>query len=569
MFCHKCGNQVAEDSAFCPKCGAKIKNDGGLQQVPTSATAEQGQPRTNDFQSVLPQKKKLGKIPMIIGGVALVIIIAIVIAMNWNGKIDYEATVRAHQPFAFTQELPYTYEEVLDKYISSPDWKVRKSGDVNYVDVSGKAKGTDNELSVTIKVTEDSSDPDLAKIAPESVAIDGKKSPTQNDAVEFLLAMFLMYEEKYDDISELFSETVNPSGDQIMIGETQSYDNEFGNMEVTLDYIEFIDKIENPLLGGYNYPDEGSVFLRAAFTLKNIGTEKGSLITAWSAAVYDSMYEFKNLYTEGVLTDINPLTPPATGSIIFMVPNDVVESDKSLVININDGSGASVISYVIRPAANTSGQSQAGNTNMTYLEQDSLTRKGHDSTLILYSDGSFDFNVSVVRLAQVNIHGTYNMSGDTYNFESQSIEGPAGMEEDKNLQKFTLIISGDELIYSGDWFGLESLTLARTSSGNGTVSGTVSLSHDDAYDIAKAWLDAHPAMATPYEPTTIREASDVMFVHNGEEYYSFYLNGYYWLDILVHSKTGELLCAVHEESDEQRPPEIEQLDDYYNRFYGD
>lgn len=95
------------------------------------------------------------------------------------------------------------------------------------------------------------------------------------------------------------------------------------------------------------------------------------------------------------------------------------------------------------------------------------------------------------------------------------------------------------------------------------------LSYDAAYNIAKAWLEAHPAMSTPYESTTIKEASDVMFVHNGEEYYMFYLNGYYWLDILVDSKTGELLCAVHEESDDQRPPEIERLDDYYNKYFSD
>lgn len=98
-------------------------------------------------------------------------------------------------------------------------------------------------------------------------------------------------------------------------------------------------------------------------------------------------------------------------------------------------------------------------------------------------------------------------------------------------------------------------------------NGTIPLNGEDAYNIAKAWLNAHPAMATPYEPTTIKDASDVMFVHNGEEYYRFYLNGYYWLDILVNSKTGELLCTVHEESDE--PAEILRLDDYYNKYFND
>lgn len=366
MFCPKCGSKALDGATFCQKCGANLIVDDTVQHSVTSTPIQQTQQQTHTVPSDMPKKKKLGKLPIILGAVALAIVVIIVIAMNWNGKMDYEATVRAHQPFAATQGLSYTYGEVLDKYISSPDWEVRKSGDVNYVDISGKAKGTDNELVITIKVAEDPSDPDLAKIAPESVIIDGKKSPTQNDAVEFLLAMFLMYEEGYDDISDLFSETGIPAGTKTMVGETKSYDNNFGNMEVTLDYVEFTDRTENTLLGGYIFPDEGSIFLRATFTLKNVGTEKGSLITAWNTVVYDGEYEFSDSFVEGNLTDINPLSAPTTGSIIFTVPNDVAESDKPLVININDGSGEAVITYVLRPAGGTSGEDEvsADKTNL-------------------------------------------------------------------------------------------------------------------------------------------------------------------------------------------------------------
>jgi hypothetical protein len=58
-------------------------------------------------------------------------------------------------------------------------------------------------------------------------------------------------------------------------------------------------------------------------------------------------------------------------------------------------------------------------------------------------------------------------------------------------------------------------------------------------------------------------------MHNGEEYYFFSLNGYYWLDILVHGKTGWLLCRQTEESDEPVDPVIEPLDVYYNRYFGE
>lgn len=202
MFCPKCGTQALDGATFCQKCGAKLIVGDTEQQAVASTPVRQTQPPT---PLDTPKKKKSKKLPIIIGAVALAIVAVIVIAMNWNGKIDYEATVRAHQPFV-SQGTSLTYGEVLDKYISSPDWKVRHSGDVSYVDISGKAKGTDNELLVTIKVTPDEKDPDIASIAPESVTVDNEKSPTQNDAVEFLLAMFLAYDRGDDDLSYLLSD---------------------------------------------------------------------------------------------------------------------------------------------------------------------------------------------------------------------------------------------------------------------------------------------------------------------------------------------------------------------------
>ena len=101
------------------------------------------------------------------------------------------------------------------------------------------------------------------------------------------------------------------------------------------------------------------------------------------------------------------------------------------------------------------------------------------------------------------------------------------------------------------------------------IGAVTSLTGAEAKEIAQAWLDEHPDMVTPYEPTTITGISDEMFVYDSDEYYCFNLGGYYWLDILVHSETGRLLCIQTEESDEPTDPVIEPLDDYYNRFYGD
>lgn len=122
---------------------------------------------------------------------------------------------------------------------------------------------------------------------------------------------------------------------------------------MTLNYVAFTDKLENTLLGGYIYPDEGNVFLWADVTVNNIGTEKGSLLTAWNTLVFDGAYEFEHYTTIGDVVDISPLTAPTDGVLVFMVPTSVMESDKSLVLNINDGGGKTVISYIIRLGDNT------------------------------------------------------------------------------------------------------------------------------------------------------------------------------------------------------------------------
>lgn len=91
----------------------------------------------------------------------------------------------------------------------------------------------------------------------------------------------------------------------------------------------------------------------------------------------------------------------------------------------------------------------------------------------------------------------------------------------------------------------------------------------EAWDLVETWLEEHPEMATPYEPTTIASLEDEMYVYNGEEYYHFLLNGYYWVDILLHPETGEMLSVETEESDEPVEPVIEPLMDYYDRYYSE
>lgn len=227
MFCHKCGTEIIEGAVFCQKCGAKIPyTDAGEKENPqqsvSSASVRQTQPQTPDGSVETSKKKKTGKLVVFLGVVILVCVV-IITAMNWNGKVDYVESVAAHTPFANTQGLPYTYEEVLNKYIVSPEWEERQDGDEHYIDISGTMKGTDYKVVITIKVSPDSSDPNMALINPESVVIDGEQSPTQNDAVEFLLVMFSAYDEGYSDLSELLSQNELPDVPKEMSEPIENY----------------------------------------------------------------------------------------------------------------------------------------------------------------------------------------------------------------------------------------------------------------------------------------------------------------------------------------------------------
>lgn len=206
MFCHKCGAKTIEGAEFCQKCGAKLVVDIPVEQpveTPPNNQVQQSaaDPRVDPVQQPALTKmntsgKKKSKLPIIIGITGVVIVAAIVlVVLNWGGKADYEATVRAYTPYATSQGMPYTCGEVFDKYVPDADWKVRESGDVHYVDISGIAKGAEREITVTVQVE---AEEDRAVMKPASVKLDGAEL-----SENAFFALFVAYDEKDDDLSHL------------------------------------------------------------------------------------------------------------------------------------------------------------------------------------------------------------------------------------------------------------------------------------------------------------------------------------------------------------------------------
>lgn len=223
MFCPKCGAKSIDGGVFCQECGARLIVNESEQSATETVSVKQEYSQVNNGSVDMPKKKKSGKLLFILGIVVLAVAAIVVVTGMWDGKIDYVSTVKEHKPFEETQGLDGTFADVLEKYVSPPDWEERESGDIHYVDISGVIKETDYELVVTIKVSPNSDHADKVKIEPESVVFNNEKSLTKNDAVEFLCNMFSAYNDGYGDLSELLSST---DSQEITLSETYTNDEE-------------------------------------------------------------------------------------------------------------------------------------------------------------------------------------------------------------------------------------------------------------------------------------------------------------------------------------------------------
>lgn len=225
MFCHRCGTQNPDDAEFCIKCGAKLITEDSQQAVPAPVTPQQSQATPASQQPIqsappqqpvppvtqgavpvapaIPPKKKSKKKFIILGSVLLVVIIGIFIAVNWEGETDYIATVKAHMPFDKSQGLPYTYEEVLGKYLSNAVWMTEKNESGADVVVDGIGTGTDTPIQITIGVKPAPNQPDIALITPKSIKAGDSEASTEGETTDILYVFFAAYSEDVKDFAAI------------------------------------------------------------------------------------------------------------------------------------------------------------------------------------------------------------------------------------------------------------------------------------------------------------------------------------------------------------------------------
>lgn len=370
MFCSNCGSQMLEGAKFCQKCGTKLNADTNVEiqsrlteepvntKDKTQENSDQsnitgenvGYNTSNSNEKVIPKK-------LIFGIVIVVVIICGVFALLASDHKDkYIEIVKMGILEAYPQKM---VGEAFNDYLDHVTWESGLSEDgQRFVNVRGEILYLDNNAEIVVQFLVDKDDETFTYNACE---MDGVP---QNDYF-----VWMLFENVYGDDSD--KKTFDTEADINSEGRTKSYNNEFGNISVTLDYAEFVNQIESAM-GEPIYPDEDCIFLRIVVTVENIGTETGGLPMGWNEVVYDGTYEFSEYWNTEVanddrydLSEMEPLTTPKTGVLIFMVPISVVDSDKPLALNINDISGETAISYEINPELNASSQSNANITRDT------------------------------------------------------------------------------------------------------------------------------------------------------------------------------------------------------------
>lgn len=425
MFCTKCGTQNPEGAGFCVKCGAKLVADnpgpgtapstqpnaaGSAQPVsapgaadnsgqqappqPTNHTAPpvqqwSAQPQQPYATQQAPVKKK-SKAPFIaIGAIVLVIAAVLFVVFNWNGGVDYITTVKAIKPFADDYELPYTYGEVLDKYISNAKWESHETKSGTYVEVSGKGSGTDMEFVFEFEVSDIPDNDDQVWVSPHSATSDGEKLTSEDEVGAILLILFMAYDDNCKDFAEISdtylsedtSDGINILGDPIEVNQTDThYDDIWGNVEVTVKYVDFVDNLSMGVLG-YDSPDEDFVYLRAFISLKNIDTKTASLLCS-ERIIYDNTYTYSLHTFEGSPYDIKPLSSDQECTLIFEVPKEAMESDKSLVLKLRDDSSEEKsLLFTIRDGATPSKAQPSTSSSIDTTESASEASTGNYATV--------------------------------------------------------------------------------------------------------------------------------------------------------------------------------------------
>ena len=176
MFCGKCGNFMDDNAAFCPNCGAAAGNDfqaaEPVEEVQYYAETEVLSPEANNNQyysqpqpvypafdlntagEVAKPKKKAKKAPFLIGGIAVVLIAALLVVFNWsNVSSFFERTFSAPDKLQ-TNVYEDVVSKTFDKVISSDEENSAPAVDPSNMGINGELRINIDEQILSMIPTE-------------------------------------------------------------------------------------------------------------------------------------------------------------------------------------------------------------------------------------------------------------------------------------------------------------------------------------------------------------------------------------------------------------------------------
>ena len=267
MFCHKCGNKLPPDAAFCNKCGANVAM---IQSSPVIATeTKSNEDMLNSSQgasvatSEMPEKSEA-----VITSYNTVGIAKMKIKVFCNGThvgtLNKGESITVPIPMDSMLEFKCAFRKasIMVKAGMRTELQLEfnpSSGKLLVLDINSESYAEEQA-----KLTNSRKNWNKFAYAAILVAALGsiimffvRDSITPTNQV----SENLPYQQTSD--SGGLEEQRRNDHSRIMIGETQMLDDGFDHVEITLEYAEFVDRIDSiwpELMGDYTYPDEGYVF---------------------------------------------------------------------------------------------------------------------------------------------------------------------------------------------------------------------------------------------------------------------------------------------------------------------